>query len=68
MKRSPAPEAKVAAAGITGYLIALMIQLLQTFVPHFAIPQTSVALLTTTISAIVAYLAPHTPDSPGPQP
>jgi len=56
------PETKVVASGVAGYLISLILQLLQSYVPHFhAPPAATIALLITTVTIIAGYLAPHTP-------
>ena len=63
MKLAPGPiETKVAASGITGGAVSLALQLLASYVPGFhAPPAATVALLVTVVTAVAAWLAPHTP-------
>ena len=62
MKRPGPLETKVAASGITGAAVSLLLQLLATYVHSFhAPPPATTALLVTVVAAVAGWLAPHTP-------
>lgn len=56
------PELKVALPGVVGLAIAFILSLLQFYVPSFTSPPADLVTLgITAISAVIGYLAPHTP-------
>jgi hypothetical protein len=61
-------ETKVAASGITGAAVTLVLQILAAYVPGFHPPDAgTTALIVTVLGAVAGWFAPHTP-RPAPPP